>query len=85
MNDDRLRQKDNNKNMLQGLYRQFTEVLDIPIKPGYIFLMQLPQEHIMLKMAKLEFENHKNQYFSWLLRSEQVKTNIFGNRMTKFV
>ena len=24
-------------------------------------------------MAKLEFENHKNQYFSWLLRSEQVK------------
>ena len=30
----------------------------------------------MLKMAKLEFENHKNQYFSWLLRSEQVKTNI---------
>ena len=40
-------------------------------------------EQIMLKMAKLEFENHKNQYFSWLLRSEQVKTNIFGNRMTK--
>ena len=37
----------------------------------------------MLKMAKLEFENHKNQYFSWLLRSEQVKTNIFGNRVTK--
>ena len=32
---------------------------------------------------KLEFENHKNQYFSWLLRSEHVKTNIFGNRMTK--
>ena len=40
-------------------------------------------EHILLKMAKLEFENHKNQYFSWLLRPEQVKTNIFGNRMTK--
>ena len=38
---------------------------------------------IMLKMAKLEFENHKNQYFSWLLKSEQVKTNIFENRMTK--
>ena len=32
---------------------------------------------------KLEFENHKNQYFSWLLRYEHVKTNIFGNRMTK--
>ena len=32
---------------------------------------------------KLEFENHKNQYFSWLLRSEHLKTNIFGNRMTK--
>ena len=32
---------------------------------------------------KVEFENHKNQYFSWLLRSEQVKTNIFGNRTTK--
>ena len=32
---------------------------------------------------KLEFENHKNQYFSWLLRSEHVETNIFGNRMTK--
>ena len=32
---------------------------------------------------KLEFENHKNQYFSWLLRSEHDKTNIFGNRMTK--
>ena len=40
-------------------------------------------EHILLKMAKLEFENHKNQYFSWLLRSEQVKTNIFENRMIK--
>ena len=40
-------------------------------------------EQIMLKMAKLEFENHKNQYFSWLLRSEQVKTNIFENRMIK--
>ena len=37
----------------------------------------------MFKMAKFEFENHKNQYFSWLLRFEQVKTNIFGNRMTK--
>ena len=37
----------------------------------------------MLKMAKLEFENHKNQYFSWLLRSKQVKTNIFENRMIK--
>ena len=34
-------------------------------------------------MAKLEFENDKNQFFSWLLRSEHVKTNIFGNRMTK--
>ena len=33
---------------------------------------------------KLEFENHKNQYFSWLLRSEQVKANIFGHRMRKF-
>ena len=32
---------------------------------------------------KLEFENHKNQYFSWLLRSEHVETNIFGNRMSK--
>ena len=32
---------------------------------------------------KLEFENHKNQYFSWLLRSKHVKTNIFGNCMTK--
>ena len=32
---------------------------------------------------KLEFENHKNQYFSWLLGSEHLKTNIFGNRMTK--
>ena len=32
---------------------------------------------------KLELESHKNQYFSWLLRSEHVKTNIFGNRMTK--
>ena len=34
---------------------------------------------------KLEFENHKKkkQYFSWLLRSEHVKTNIFGNLMTK--
>ena len=32
---------------------------------------------------KLEFENHKNQYFSWLFRSEHVRTNIFGNRMTK--
>ena len=32
---------------------------------------------------KFEFENHKNQYFSWLLRSEHVKTNIFGNHMTK--
>ena len=40
-------------------------------------------EHILLKVAKLEFENHKNQYLSWLLRSEHVKTNIFGNRMTK--
>ena len=39
--------------------------------------------HIMLKMAELEFENHKNQYFSWMLRSEQVETNIFENRMTK--
>ena len=38
----------------------------------------------MLKMVKLEFETHKNQYFSWLLRSEQVKTNIFGNRMTNW-
>ena len=37
----------------------------------------------MLKMAKLEFENHKNQYFSWLLRSEQVKSNIFENRLIK--
>ena len=37
----------------------------------------------MLKMAKLEFENHKNQYFSWLLRSEQVKANIFENRIIK--
>ena len=37
----------------------------------------------MPKMAKLEFENHKNQYFSWLLRSKQVKTNIFENRMIK--
>ena len=43
----------------------------------------LSSEHIMLKMAKLEFENHKNQYFSWLLRSEHVKINIFGNCMTK--
>ena len=34
-------------------------------------------------LAKLEFENHKNQYFSWLLRSEQVKANIFENRMIK--
>ena len=25
-------------------------------------------------MAKLEFEIHKNQHFSWLLRSEHVKT-----------
>ena len=33
--------------------------------------------------SKLEFENHKNQYFSWLLKSEHVKTNIFGNRRTK--
>ena len=41
------------------------------------------KEHILLKMAKLEFENHKKQYFSWFLRSEHVKTNIFGNRMTK--
>ena len=40
-------------------------------------------EHILLKMAKLEFESQKNQYFSWLLRSEQAKTNIFGNRVTK--
>ena len=40
-------------------------------------------EQIMLKMAKLEFENHKNQYFSWLLRSEHVETNIFGNLTTK--
>ena len=32
---------------------------------------------------KLEFENHKNQYFSWLLRSEYIETNIFGNRMSK--
>ena len=40
-------------------------------------------EHILLKMVKLEFETHKNQYFSWLLRSEQVKTNIFENRMIK--
>ena len=32
---------------------------------------------------KLEFENHKNQRFSWLLRSEHVETNIFGNRMSK--
>ena len=31
----------------------------------------------------LEFENHKNQYFLWLLRSEHVETNIFGNRMSK--
>ena len=38
---------------------------------------------ILLKMAKLKFENHKNQYFSWLLRSEQVKTNIFENCMIK--
>ena len=38
----------------------------------------------MLKMTKLEFENHKNQYFSWLLRSEHFKTNMFGNLMTKF-
>ena len=41
------------------------------------------KEHILLKMSKLEFENHKKQYFSWLLRSEHVKTNIFDNRMTK--
>ena len=34
-------------------------------------------------MAKLEFENHKKQYFSWLLRFDYVKTNVFGNRMTK--
>ena len=33
--------------------------------------------------SELEFENHKYQYFSWLLRSEHVKINIFGNRMTK--
>ena len=32
---------------------------------------------------KLEFENHKNQYFSWLLKSEHVETNIFGDRMSK--
>ena len=32
---------------------------------------------------KLAFENHKIQYVSWLLRSDHVKTNIFGNRMTK--
>ena len=43
------------------------------------------KEHILLKKAKLEFENHKNQYISWLLRSEHVKTNIFGNRMTKLI
>ena len=40
-------------------------------------------EHVLLKMAKSEFENHKNKYFSWWLRSKHVKTNIFGNRMTK--
>ena len=40
-------------------------------------------KHILLKVTKLEFENNKNKYFSWLLRSEHVKTNIFGNRMTK--
>ena len=40
-------------------------------------------EQIMLKMAKLEFENHKNQYFSWLLRFELVQTNIFENCMIK--
>ena len=38
----------------------------------------------MVKMAKLEFENHKNKYFSCLLRLEHVKTNVFGNRMTKY-
>ena len=38
----------------------------------------------MLKMVKLEFENHKDQYFSWLLRSEQVKTNIFENSLSLF-
>ena len=40
-------------------------------------------EQSMLKMANLEFENHRYQYFSWLLISEHVKKNIFGNRMTK--
>ena len=34
-------------------------------------------------MAKLEFENHKNQLFPCLLRPEHVKTNHFGNGMTK--
>ena len=37
----------------------------------------------MLKMAKLEFENHKKQFFSWFLRFEQVKTYIFENRTIK--
>ena len=37
-------------------------------------------EQIMLKMAKLEFENHKKTNIS---RGDHVKTNIFGKRMTK--
>ena len=38
---------------------------------------------VRYEVMKLEFENHKNQYFSWLLRSEHIETSIFGNRMTK--
>ena len=30
-----------------------------------------------------EIRDWKSQYFSWLLKSEHVKTNIFGNCMTK--
>ena len=43
----------------------------------------LATQQITLKSAKLEFGNHKNQYFSWLLRSEHVKTNIFQKSHNK--
>ena len=50
-----------------------------------IILLQLLLEHIILQIAKLEFEDHEKLVFSTLLLFERVKTNIFGNGPSKVI
>ena len=42
-------------------------------------------EHIQVKIAKLEFEDHEKLIFSILLLFERVETNIFVNGPTKVI